>query len=108
MEIDGVGRYFVSTYCTKELTAGFTSDFQLTYDGRLLGTNSTTSTGGNYGYLINFGSNYDAFQSTFRIKVLDKYGNINEYESATKVNTNVREERIGARRGWTAHSAVYY
>lgn len=91
VEIDGVGRYFVSTYCTKELTAGFTSDFQLTYDGRLLGTNSTTSTGGNYGYLINFGSNYDAFQSTFRIKVLDKYGNINEYESATKVNTNVRK-----------------
>lgn len=84
--------YYVSTYCDKELTAGFTSDFQLTYDGRIVGTNTTTSTGGNYAYLIDFAATYDAFDAAFKIKVLDRFGNVAEYNSAAKVNTNILGE----------------
>ena len=28
--------YIVSAYCVKDITSGFTSDFQITYDGRTL------------------------------------------------------------------------
>ena len=94
--------YVVSAYCTKEITSGFTSDFQITYDGRLLGTNSTTSTGGNYGYLIKFASGDDAFSSTFRIKVLDRQGKVSEYTSATKVNSNIN----GEEKQWSASDII--
>ena len=94
--------YVVSAYCTKEITSGFTSDFQITYDGRLLGTNSTTSTGGNYGYLIKFASGDDAFSSTFRIKVLDRQGKVSEYTSATKVNSNINDEE----KQWSASDII--
>ena len=94
--------YVVSAYCTKEITSGFTSDFQITYDGRLLGTNSTTSTGGNYGYLIKFASGDDAFSSTFRIKVLDRQGKVSEYTSATKVNSNINSEE----KQWSASDII--
>lgn len=94
--------YIVSAYCTKEITSGFTSDFQITYDGRLLGTNSTTSSGGNYGYLIKFASDDDAFSSTFRIKILDRQGKVSEYTSATKVNSNINSEE----KQWSASDII--
>lgn len=84
--------YFVSPYCVGEINTGFSSDFQITYDGRILGTKSTASKGGNYGYMIKFGSEGGVFDSSFRIKVLDRYGEIHEYLSAQKVNTNVGDE----------------
>ncbi len=84
--------YIVSAYCVKDITSGFTSDFQITYDGRLLGTNTSTSNNGNYGYLIKFAAGDDVFESNFRVKILDKTGKINEYVSASKVNTNVMEK----------------
>lgn len=94
--------YVVSAYCTKEITSGFTSDFQITYDGRLLGTNSTTSTGGNYGYLIKFADDGDAFSSTFRVKILNRQGKVSEYTSATKVNSNIN----GEEKQWSASDII--
>ena len=58
----------------------------------LLGTNTSTSNNGNYGYLIKFAAGDDVFKSNFRVKILDKTGKINEYVSASKVNTNVMEK----------------
>lgn len=84
--------YFVSQYCANEISTGFSSDFQITYDGRILGTKSSTSKGGNYGYLIKFGTEGGAFNNSFRVKILDKNGKVAEYVSALKVNTNVDGE----------------
>jgi len=86
--IDGKD-YYISPYCAKDITSGFSSDFQLTYNGKIIGTNTASSNGGNYGYLIKFGIEGGAFNSSFRVKILDKSGEIHEYVSAPKVNTNV-------------------
>ena len=64
--------YPVSMYFDKIISAGFTSDFQITYDGRIIGTNSSVSNGGNYGYLIKFGDFGNAFDSSFRVKILER------------------------------------
>lgn len=84
--------YIVSPYCAKEITAGLQSDFQITYDGRIIGAKAAGSSGGNYGYLIKFGTDGGAFNTSFRVKILDKNGKISEYESASKVNTNIGSE----------------
>lgn len=84
--------YPVSMYFDKIISAGFTSDFQITYDGRIIGTNSSVSNGGNYGYLIKFGDFGNAFDSSFRVKILEKSGKVSEYTSAAKINTNVDGE----------------
>lgn len=84
--------YIVSAYCAKEITAGLQSDFQITYDGRIVGAKSVGSNGGNYGYLIKFGVDGGAFNTTFRVKILEKNGVVSEYESAPKVNTNLGNE----------------
>lgn len=84
--------YFVSQYCANDINTGFSSDFQITYDGRILGTKASTSNGGNYGYLIKFGTEGGVFNTGFRIKLLDRNGKVSEYVSALKVNTNVDGE----------------
>lgn len=86
--------YFVSPYCANEITTGFSSDFQITYDGRIIGTKTSASNGGNYAYLIKFGVEGGAFDSSFRVKLLDKNGKVAEYVSAQKVNTNVDGEIV--------------
>ncbi|MCI5892706.1 MAG: S-layer homology domain-containing protein [Clostridiales bacterium] len=91
IELNGK-QYFISAYCTKDINTGFSSDFQITYDGRILGTNTSTSNGGNYGYLFKFGTEGGVFNNGFRVKILDKNGKVAEYVSAQKVNTNVDGE----------------
>lgn len=85
--------YFISAYCTKEINAGFTSDYQITYDGRIIGTKSSANSMGNYGYLVKFASDGGVFNDTFRVKILDKNGNLAEYVSARKVNSNVNFDK---------------
>lgn len=84
--------YFISAYCSNDISTGFSSDFQITYDGRILGTKASSSNGGNYGYLIKFGTEGGMFNSGFRVKLLDRNGKVAEYVSALKVNTNVDGE----------------
>lgn len=91
VELNGQ-QYFISAYCAKDINTGFSSDFQITYDGRIIGTNTSTSNGGNYGYLIKFGTEGGIFDAGFRVKLLDKNGKVAEYVSAQKVNTNVDGE----------------
>ncbi len=81
--------YFKSIDLNKTISAGFASDFQLTYDGRIAGTNAAGSGKGNYGYLIDFSAGGDTFDTCFYAKILDMNGSINEYRSAGKVMSNV-------------------
>lgn len=86
--------YVVSSYCVKDITAGLQSDFQITYDGRLIGAKAAGSNGGNYGYLIKFGTDGGAFNTSFKIRILERNGQVSEYNSAAKVNTNVIGDEI--------------
>lgn len=86
---DSAQDYVVSPYCSREITAGFSSAFQLTYDGRILGTNAVSSSGANYAYLIDFGTVDNGFNSSFVVKLMDRNGAIHEFNSAMKVNTNL-------------------
>lgn len=80
--------YFISPYCAKEIETGFDSDFQISYDGRIVGSKSVTALGGNYGYLIKFAKQTGTFDTGFMVKLLDSTGTIHEYESAMKITTN--------------------
>ncbi len=86
--------YIVSPYCAQEINSGLQSDFQITYDGRIIGAKAAGSSGGNYGYLIKFGTDGGVFNTSFIVKILDKSGKINEYTSASKVNTNIIDNEI--------------
>lgn len=88
----GGKEYPVSLYLDKEINAGFSSDFQITYDGRIIGTNASTLSSENYGYLIKFGTEGGAFNNSFKVKIMDKTGKVAVYNSAPKVNTNVDGE----------------
>lgn len=92
--------YFKSKYLDKTINPGFASDFQLTYDGRIAGTNAAGSGKGNYGYLIDFGSSEASFDSRFFVKILDMNGTLKEYRSASRVLTNIKNsgaaERVSA------------
>ncbi len=81
--------YYKSLYLEKKITPGFQSDFQLTYDGRIAGTNAAGTGAGNYGYLIDFGVDEGSFDSRFFVKILDMNGDIKTYRSASKVLTNI-------------------
>ncbi len=92
--------YFKSKYLEKSINPGFQSDFQMTYDGRIAGTNAAGTGKGNYGYLIDFGESEASFDSRFMVKILDMNGTINEYRSASRVLTNItgsaEPERVSA------------
>lgn len=88
----GGKEYPVSLYLDKEINAGFTSDFQITYDGRIIGTNASALSSENYGYLIKFGTVGGAFNDSFMVKIMDKTGKVAVYNSAPKVDTNVAGE----------------
>ena len=81
--------YYKSLYLEKKITPGFQSDFQLTYDGRIAGTNAAGTGAGNYGYLVDFGVDEGSFDSRFFVKILDMNGDIKTYRSASKVLTNI-------------------
>ncbi len=83
--------YYQSRDLSKDITPGFSSDFQLTYDGRIAGTNAAGTGGGNYGYLIDFSDGQGTFDSRFLVKILDMNGDIKVYRSASKVLTNIVE-----------------
>lgn len=100
--------YIVSPYCAKDITAGLQSDFQITYDGRVIGAKSAGSNGGNYGYLIKFGTDGGAFNSTFRVRILEKNGQVSEYTSAPKVNTNIGDEIEQLSASKIAENASYF
>ncbi len=82
--------YYLSTDFPSTITinAGMDSDFQLTYNGRIIGTNSISGSNGNYGYLIAFGGDETAFDTRFDVKIMDMSGNISTYRSASKVWSN--------------------
>ena len=92
--------YYKSKDLEKTINPGFVSDFQLTYDGRIAGTNAAGSGKGNYGYLIDFGASEASFDSRFFVKILDMNGTLKEYRSATRVLTNIKNtgsaERVSA------------
>lgn len=73
---------------TININPGMDSDFQLTYNGRIIGTNSISGSNGNYGYLIDFGGDETAFDTRFDVKIMDMNGNVNLYRSASKVWSN--------------------
>ena len=89
--------YVKSLYLDKTINPGFESDFQLTYDGRLIGTNAAGSGKGNYGYLIDFGTSEGSFDSRFIVKLLDMSGVIHEYKSASRVLTNIKNDETTER-----------
>ncbi len=82
--------YTKSQYLEKTINAGFESDFQLTYNGRIAGTNVAGNGAGNYGYLIKFAFSQASYDDCFYTKILDMNGNIRELRSVNgRVLTNV-------------------
>lgn len=82
--------YTKSQYLEKTINAGFESDFQLTYNGRIAGTNVAGSGAGNYGYLIDFAFSQATYDDCFYAKILDMNGNVRELRSVNgRVLTNI-------------------
>ena len=86
--------YKVSTYCriTSSIKAGYSADFAITFDGRIVDKVTGNANSSNYAYLIGCDVGNDPLSQYFTFKIFTLDGKVEKLYSNTRIKTNIMSE----------------